>query len=617
MRAWFGLVLVLSLAPAARAQETPLSLHVQYPPAGASLTAGDSTFVFGRVEGAEAGAVALTVNDLPVPVHPGGGWLAFVPVAPDSFTFRVRAAAGGRGAALDHTVWVPRLPTAPGDPALGYKPATIQPSSPLEFYAGDTLRVSVVAAPGQEVFARLGGELTPLAPDRPSDANPGRTAFGRAEPAGDAAADGASAPWLRYRGDVYLKLSGAERDSLALVLRRPGEDDRVVPVTSVTFLDPTVVRVAVLDDDTAGTGRTDHRVMGRAGPGGVFDLFLPNGTTVALGRLAGGRREVVLSPGKSVWVDPAEAFPIAAPRPLSEVAVVRTRVVDGWSEVVVPLTERLPFHVAQSLDPVRYQVTIHGATAHTDIVRLVLEDDLIRTVQWGQPRNEAFTLDVELAGGQPWGWRAGWEGTSLVLSFRHPPAALADSRFRSPLHGVRVIVDPGHSPDTGAVGPTGLVEAHVNLEIGLRLAELLRARGAEVVLTRATRDSTLGLYDRTNLAVASGGEVFVSIHNNALPDGVNPFVNNGTSVLFYHPQSQPLAEAILAELIERTGLPDYGFWHDNLAVTRMNEMPSVLVEGAFMMIPEQEAMLRTPEFQGRIAEAVAVGIERFLENRGR
>jgi N-acetylmuramoyl-L-alanine amidase len=44
----------------------------------------------------------------------------------------------------------------------------------------------------------------------------------------------------------------------------------------------------------------------------------------------------------------------------------------------------------------------------------------------------------------------------------------------------------------------------------------------------------------------------------------------------------------------------------------MNEMPSVLVESAFMMIPEQEAALRTPDFRRRIAEGVAAGIERFL-----
>jgi N-acetylmuramoyl-L-alanine amidase len=175
-----------------------------------------------------------------------------------------------------------------------------------------------------------------------------------------------------------------------------------------------------------------------------------------------------------------------------------------------------------------------------------------------------------------------------------------------------VVLDPGHNPDPGAVGPTGLEEREANLEIALELAAILERRGAEVVLTRATPDSALGLYDRTNLAIAAGGELFVSIHNNALPDGVNPFLNNGTSVLYYHPQSRELAEAIQRELLPRTGLPDRSVWHQNVAVLRMNEMPAVLVESAFMMIPEQEAALRTPEYRRRIADGVAAGIERFL-----
>lgn len=92
-------------------------------------------------------------------------------------------------------------------------------------------------------------------------------------------------------------------------------------------------------------------------------------------------------------------------------------------------------------------------------------------------------------------------------------------------------------------------------------------------------------------------------------------MNHGTSVLYYHPQSKPLAEAIQLELLSRTGLPDHGMWHQNVAVLRMNEMPSVLVESAFMMIPEQEARLRTPRFRRAIAEGVVAGIERFLHER--
>jgi N-acetylmuramoyl-L-alanine amidase len=198
------------------------------------------------------------------------------------------------------------------------------------------------------------------------------------------------------------------------------------------------------------------------------------------------------------------------------------------------------------------------------------------------------------------------------VGFRHPPPTRG-GLFRSPLHGLTIVVDPGHSPDPGAIGPTGLAEAEANLGIALELARILEKRGAEVVLTRATPDSGLGLYERTHLAVGAGGDLFVSIHNNALPDGVNPFRHNGTSVLWYHPQSEPLARAIQAELLPRTGLPDHGIWYQNLAVTRMTEMPAVLVEAAFMMIPGQEARLRNPGYRREIAEGVADGIERYLE----
>jgi N-acetylmuramoyl-L-alanine amidase len=390
---------------------------------------------------------------------------------------------------------------------------------------------------------------------------------------------------------------------------------RTASVAAVSFLDPTVVRTAALDDDPAGTGRTDHRVIARHGPGLGYYLFLPNGTRAATGRRSGEWRELALGPGTRAWAPLAETFPSSAARPSSRIRVIRSRLEDGWSEIVVPTTDRLPFQIVQELDPVRYTVRVFGAAADVDDVHHTFDDRLLESVVWGQPETGVLEIEIALAAERAWGYRAYWEGSHLVIGFRHSPPALSDRRFRSPLHGIRVIVDPGHNPDTGAVGPTGLEEREANLAISLELARILERRGAEVVMTRASADSALGLYDRTNVAIDAGGDLFVSIHNNALPDGVNPLLNNGTSVLYYHPQSRELAEAIQAELLPRTGLPDRGVWHQNVAVIRMNEMPAVLVESVFMMIPEQEAALRTPEFRRRIATGVAEGIERYLRGR--
>jgi len=60
------------------------------------------------------------------------------------------------------------------------------------------------------------------------------------------------------------------------------------------------------------------------------------------------------------------------------------------------------------------------------------------------------------------------------------------------------------------------------------------------------------------------------------------------------------------------GLRDLGTWYDNLALVRATWMPAVLCEGAFLMIPEQEAALRTPEFQERYARGVVDGLAEYF-----
>lgn len=601
-----------------------LAIRIQYPPEEAAVTATDSTFVFGSVAGAGESPVSVTVNGVPALVDPGGGWLAFVPLAPDSFTFVVEAAAGGRGAEARRTVLVPRPLFAPASDTLPYKPGTIEPQGPLEVYAGDTLRVGVVAAPGLTVRARLGDEAARLVPRPAGQVNRGRQVWGSEEPvegasppvlaAAASAAAGPPGPWVRYAGDLYVHLGGETGDTLRLEMEAAGDTLVVVPVAPVTYLDPTVVGVAVLDDDSAGVGGTDGKVIARTGPGLGYQALLLNGSRVATGRRAGAWREIALGPGSRAWVPVGEAFPVEGPAPRDVIAVVRTRVVDGWSEVVLPLAEPLPFRVEQRAHPPGYTIDVYGLVSNVDWIETSIADPLVESVRWSQPADRVLRLDVDLDGDRAWGWRSYRQGTHLVVGFRHPPG-LAGGLFRSPLHGLKIVVDPGHSPDPGAIGPTGLREADANLEISLELARILEERGAEVILTRATPDSGPGLYERTRLAVVAGGDVFVSIHNNALPDGVNPFLHSGTSVLWYHPQSEPLARAIQAELLEQTGLPDHGVWYQNVAVARMTEMPAVLVEGAFMMIPEQEARLRTPEFRRRIAAAVADGIETYLEGR--
>ena len=143
---------------------------------------------------------------------------------------------------------------------------------------------------------------------------------------------------------------------------------------------------------------------------------------------------------------------------------------------------------------------------------------------------------------------------------------------------------------------------------------MLEKAGARVVLTRGATEE-VSLTARPDIARAGGGELFVSIHNNALPDGTNPFAEpRGFSVYYYHPHSMALAGAVHQAFQKNIPLPDEGLRYGNLYVARMTEMPAILVECAYMIFPEQEEKLLEPDFQKNLAASIYEGIEKFLES---
>jgi N-acetylmuramoyl-L-alanine amidase len=401
----------------------------------------------------------------------------------------------------------------------------------------------------------------------------------------------------------------------AAAARQPGALLRYELRAPVRLRDPHAIDVAVLDDDPEGAGTTDRTVVGRAAPDGVFFLFLPNGTRARTGRRVGGLRELRLDGQLSVWAPIGEVHPLpgGTPEPRSRVPVVRTVQGEDRTRVVIPLEAQLPFQVRQETDPVRYEITLFGARAAAEFVRHDAGDPLVRALRWNQPASDRFVLEVEVAGRQPWGWHAGYEGDDFVLEVRRPPPVRGGS-----VAGLRIVVDAGHAPEPGAVGPTGLPERDANLGVALDLARLLEDRGAEVVLTRdadTPNDLAPALLARAALPRDADADLLVSVHHNALPDGVNPFSSHGTSTFYYHPQSLPLARAVQRELVRELGLRDLGIGLANLAMVRPTWAPAVLTESAFMMIPEQERLLRSGEFRRREARAILRGIERFLEER--
>jgi N-acetylmuramoyl-L-alanine amidase len=221
-----------------------------------------------------------------------------------------------------------------------------------------------------------------------------------------------------------------------------------------------------------------------------------------------------------------------------------------------------------------------------------------------EPTRVRYTINLN---GAPYGYLALWQNGMLTFRVRRPPR-IADRA--APLRGLTITVDPGHPP-AGATGPTNLYEGDAVLQVGFRLRDLLTQAGANVVMTRTTPDP-VDLGQRAIISRRANAHAFVSIHLNAFPDGVNPFVNNGSLTLYFWPHSIPLGLATQAALLDELGLRDNGTQFQNIAVARGTWMPSILTEGAFVIMPDQEAALRTPAYQTAYATAIFRGLQSYF-----
>lgn len=189
-----------------------------------------------------------------------------------------------------------------------------------------------------------------------------------------------------------------------------------------------------------------------------------------------------------------------------------------------------------------------------------------------------------------------------------------DSIVQKLMNGSIVItIDPGHGGyDSGAVGPSGVLEKDVNLAISLKVGSILQQNGIDVVYTRTSDNvswpSEVGqdLQTRIDISNNAGAQYFVCIHSNSADDpsakGTETYYKDGNA------ESEKLAQAIHSELVNSTGLMDRDIKTANFYVLRNNDIPSVLVEVGFISNPTEEALLNNDSFQNKAAEAIATGI---------
>lgn len=202
--------------------------------------------------------------------------------------------------------------------------------------------------------------------------------------------------------------------------------------------------------------------------------------------------------------------------------------------------------------------------------------------------------------------------------FLHTAGACAAAALL-PLSDAVIVLDAGHGGwDPGKTGTDGADEKELNLAIVEKLAAYLEAGGAEVILTRAA-DTALGggkradMAERKEIADASGGDMLISIHQNAFPSAAA----RGAQV-FYHGESERgrlLAESVQESLRSRLADGNQRQAKENQAyyILRMTELPAVIVECGFLSNREEEALLNDAGYQEKLAWAIYCGILDYFE----
>lgn len=189
-----------------------------------------------------------------------------------------------------------------------------------------------------------------------------------------------------------------------------------------------------------------------------------------------------------------------------------------------------------------------------------------------------------------------------------------------------VVVDPGHggtakvggSSPNNAVGPTGLLEKNVTLDVGKRVKARLEARGVQAILTR-TSDVNVGLADRARVAKNANADAFLCLHFNGfnkVAQGTETFHHRNAST-----DSQALAKRVQAKLVDATDLKDRGIKTAGFEVlapsNHATRTAACLVEISFMDVPAEEARLKTAVYLDALAEALAQAAIGWMVSDGR
>jgi len=575
-----GTLLLGILLGGSTAERVPLSLQLVIPESDTVVTA----LARHRYAGNTSPDAELRVNGGPVRVYPTGAFAGLMDLNVGENVFVFRAFRAGEDT-LQKTLTIVRLPPLEScsPESLVIEDTLARPAENLWLRSGDLLEVACKGTPGMRATFLGGLPMREVPPAERGGVAGFYRGIKRMEPSDSLV----SAPIV-----FVLEDSLGHRVS-ATAQGRVTTIDRMLPIVGTTRGERPWLN-AGLGTDRLGGSKLD---------------FLVPGVRLSITGKVGDQYRVDLGEGMQAWIPEylVSLEPSGTPPPFS---LTGSWVVSGDEHVdlvEIALEQKLPWISRQESNPPRIEVELYGAVSNTNWITHVGTAREVRTVHYDQVGSRTFRITIELTHDQLWGYAIDYRGTTLEITVRRPPKATT-------LRGLRVAVDAGHGgSNEGAEGSTGALEKDINLSTAEHLRAILVDRGAEVMMTRI--DDTFSTNsDRLRRVVASDAEVLVSVHANSIGMSSDPSAVRGVSTYYRHPCYRRLAECMLEEL-RSTGLRSFGSVGGfNFLLNAPTELPTVLVEQAFISNPEDEMLLLDDSFRREIAERIADGLERFLDS---
>ena len=586
----------VEIAPYLPAQQAHVTKHqspitVQFPHENMQIPAGAThIFVFGHLF--LENPTTLDINGQNIPLDKNGSFLAYVPVETGKFELVLTAANDAHIVQAVRHIKVLGTDISNYTTKAKFDEKNVFPQKGVEALPGEELHLVARGTPNATVWASLKGLKNGKHIEMREDK---------------------SHPGI-YRGNFTVDEKQKGKTVKVLYQMQNGPDKTKTKQTA-----PGKIKIREEENLVTYARITHDGIKLRKLPTDQGNLY-PNYRAYGAVRVTGKQNDqyrILLSETESAWLEKSKLEDIDEFSP-SHITQLITQSTDTKTRFMIKGTRPAPISIEEFKN--RLELTLYYVDEMDVNFSIDNTSPLIENVVWSRPQKGILTVKIYFKKeSQLWGYAYGFDEEGLFVDLNHQPAFTPTAK--KPLNGVRILLDAGHNPKRkppydGAVGATGYLEYEGTLALAQDLKKALEKDGATVLLTR-NGNNHFTLQERYEYALKNNAYLFVSLHYNALAEIANPLAApRGFSVYYTYPHSFDLAQKVHAAYQKYVPLADNGLIANTvLFIPRISEMPSILVENAFLMFGDQEEMARTPEGRAYFVKALQSAIRDFIKTR--